>query len=771
MRADCLGFFWEELPKVKEPKAEEKYLAPPPLWEAGNYLPYLEEARAFNIPLMSDMDIVMAHGQKDTFFYDIECYVNYFLIGFKSQKTGRVCYWEKQGDGPWSDDPNKLIWILKNILIVGFNNKRYDDPLATLAISGEPTQTLKLASNQIIQENLVPWLFYKTWNLEPIEEMDTIDIMDVAPLNGSLKAYAGRAGAPKMQDLPYHHETVLTPDQVSVVRWYWANDLQNTQILYELLGKELELRGQMSEEYGVDLRSKSDAQIAEAVIGHELKKLTGSKPVKPNIPPGTCYSYKVPPYLKFQTPLMQRLLRIVENTRFVVNEFGGVDMPSTLASLKVEIGDSKYSIGIGGLHSNEKKQCVIPGPNSSLEDVDVESYYPRIILNLGLYPQHLGRPFLKVLERIVVRRLEAKHTGNTKVANSLKIVINGTFGKLGSKYSIFYSPDLLIQVTLTGQLSLLMLIEALEMQNIHIVSANTDGIVVHCRKDQEPLRDLIIDWWQRVTRFKMEATKYKLIASRDVNNYFAIKAKPEKDGSFDVKRKGAYAKAGLSKNPVTTICNDAVALYLANGTPVEKTIRECTDLNKFVSVRKVKGGAVHVVYNDMGEHTSAENMEKHLLDTGWKPYYGDTMIHKDWIEKQLPYDRMAISKEHLLAGPHFAPLPEPMQANPLNLGTGLRWQAPEHLGNPTLQGTAKAYPLARWQPVKAEFLGAMIRWYYSKIPSGQTQRIIYAGTTKRVPKSDGAKPIMEFDGSFPEDIDYDWYIAESNKILREIGYA
>src|SRR3546814_14028970 len=58
-------------------------------------------------------------------------------------------------------------------------------------------------------------------------------------------------------------------------------------------------------------------------------------------------------------------------------------------------------------------------------------------------------------------------SGNKPVADSLKIVINGSFGKFGSKYSILYAPNFLTQTTLTGQLSILLLIEMLEMAGIH----------------------------------------------------------------------------------------------------------------------------------------------------------------------------------------------------------------------------------------------------------------------------------------------------------------
>ena len=71
--------------------------------------------------------------------------------------------------------------------------------------------------------------------------------------------------------------------------------------------------------------------------------------------------------------------------------------------------------------------------------------------------------------------------------NALKVTVNGSFGKFGSPYSVLYSPDLLVQVTVTGQLSLLMLIQWMESQGISVVSANTDGVVVKCPKSKEEL--------------------------------------------------------------------------------------------------------------------------------------------------------------------------------------------------------------------------------------------------------------------------------------------
>ena len=170
--------------------------------------------------------------------------------------------------------------------------------------------------------------------------------------------------------------------------------------------------------------------------------------------------------------------------------------------------------------------------------------------------------------------------------------MNGSFGKFGSKWSILYSPELLIQVTLTGQLALLMLIEAIELAGIAVVSGNTDGIVIRCPRRQAELLNSVVADWEARTGLNTEETEYRAIYSRDVNNYIALKP----DGSFKVK--GAFAFDGLHKNPSNMICNDAVLNYLTLNLDVEDTVMACDDVRRFVTIRQVKGGGV----TDHGEY-------------------------------------------------------------------------------------------------------------------------------------------------------------------------
>lgn len=668
MRPDALGFFWRDEPVVKVVKEKIKRTPPKQFWREAGYLPGLEEALAFRVHVMDDYELLAARERRERLIFDCEVYSNYFLCAFTSLVTGHVAYVEMSDEEP-ELNINRLGWILTNFTIVGFNSHNYDIPMCSLALGGKSCEQIKAASDRIIIEELRPSDVLRANKVKGLKEVDHIDLIEVAPLQASLKIYGGRLHTPRMQDLPFHHMTKLTFEQRAIVRWYCINDLTQTAFLHEACKEELQLREEMSREYSVDLRSKSDAQIAEAVIAHELERLNGRRAEKPIIDPGTFYRYHVPSFIQFRTPLMNYALDVIRNAPFIVAEHGSIEMPPAVGKLKLQIADNVYRMGIGGLHSSETTAVHIADADTVIVDRDVTSYYPEIIRRLQLYPIHLGRNFLKVYSGIVDTRVQAKRDGKKSTANMLKIVVNGTFGKLGSKWSIFYSPDLLIQVTITGQLSLLMLIERAELAGFKVISANTDGVVIKAKTARRPELEAIIKQWEQDTGFLTEETEYSAYYGRDVNNYIAVK-KPDKDGKVGTKNKGAYANPWndpkpsvmrLHKNPTNTVCIDAVEALLTRNVPVADTIHACKDIRKFVCVRKVKGGAV-----------------------------------KD-----------------------------------------------------------------------DQYLGGSVRWYYA---TNQTGEIIYASSGNKVPRSDGAKPCLELPAQFPDDIDYAWYIAETDKILRDIGY-
>ncbi|MEL4071680.1 hypothetical protein WKW50_16165 [Ochrobactrum sp. GPK 3] len=659
---------------------------------------------------------------KSVYFCDTEIYKNYLLIGGEKAGNGNVQSVEVVGEKSRLSKQDRL-WLrdfMRKNRIVGFNLFGFDNPIIYGAIAGLTVGDLKRLADDIIVGGMKPWEVEDEWGFEVPRKLDHIDLIEVAPGSASLKIYNGRMHGRRMQDLPIPPHAVLSDTDIETVYDYWKNDLSATKLLYENLSEQLALRSEMSKIYGIDLRSKSDAQLAEAVIKQQVTKLLGEKPKKPTIHRGMKIRYRAPDYIRFENDDLNRILDMIEEWDFRLSEGGKILMPDFLSEAHIRIGESTYRMGVGGLHSSEKRARHVADENTVLLDVDVASYYPRIILNLGLFPKHLGKAFLRVYRSIVDRRLKAKDAAKQlkkemgeleariaqangpselmqerlaelkadwhreNVANEGgKIMINGSFGKLGSIYSILCSHDLLLTVTLTGQLSLLMLISWLEKAGIPVVSGNTDGIVIKCPKNRIDEMRAIVKKWEKLTRFETEETNYAAIYNRDVNSYIAVKT----DGS--VKRKGGYAKSGLEEkvNPSNDICAEAIAQYIAKGVPISKTIRECRDIRQFVTVRNVKGGAV----------------------------YGVAPVEFERFGKR---------------------------------------------GQPLKPGV-------KYDASKAYYLGKAVRFYRSTKSIGALH---YQENLNKVPLSDGCVPLMELPDQFPDDVDFAAYVREAREMLVEIGY-
>jgi hypothetical protein len=553
-------------------------------------------------------------------------------------------------------DKKSLLDVMNTNLTGSFNGNGFDLYILEYALRGATNAQLKKLCNAIITDPRASWMVAKDFNVGITFGWDHIDIMQVPIGQASLKIYAGRLNAPKLQNLPIPPDKVLTRAEADKIKKYCVIDLDDTELLFKDMGEQLKIRIAMSEQYGMDLRSKSDAQIAESVIKSELNNLTGKDYRRPS-QRVVSVEYKDPKIINFKTRELRTILSKLIGQHFKISTGGQVVAPNWIVDQLIKINGAYYQMGIGGLHSCEKQQYIVATPNTSLFEIDAKSFYPFIIMQQKLAPPSMGEPFLMVYKPIIDRRLCAKKDGDYVTAETLKIVVNGSFGKFGSKWSSLYAPNLLIQTTITGQLALLMLIERLELERIKVVSANTDGIVVHCAKSREHDVSRITKQWELETTFQLDRTDYLKMGSRDVNNYIAIKT----DGS--AKGKGIFAPRSVGKNPEFLIVYDAVTAFISNGTAISKTIRQSYDITRFVAVRTVTGGAVY----------------------------------------------------------------------------------------------------------EGEQLGKAIRYYYSHKAGDEPIR--YFKNNNKVPKSDGARPLMDMPKHFPYDVNFEKYEELANDVLKVIGYA
>ena len=653
-------------------------------------------------------------------FYDTECFPNYWLLKFRPKGGGAYGFRLRAGQAFDLVTAARIRLLFEAYCSVSFNGNYYDVPMITAALSGYTAEQLKWLNDRIIVEKVKPWeLGLPEWS-----PADHIDIMEVIPGAGSQKQYAGRIHCKTMRDLPYDPGHYVTEAEIVEVDTYCENDLAVLEALFDALQPQIHQREALGKRYGLDLRSKSDAQVAEAVLKRRCEQATGRRIYKPEIDWNLAFRYKVPPFISYASPQLQRALELVQQSIFQLDVKGTVAMPPQLDGLEIKLGGSVYKMGIGGLHSQEKCRTIRSNETHVLRDVDVASYYPNLMVNAGAWPPALGEQFIEEFNAIKIERLAAKKlqgelkaSGDTSskryveaktINEGSKIQINGTFGKTGSPYSILFAPEMLIQTTMTGQLSLLMLIEWHELYQIPVVSANTDGIVTYCPRNLVPVSDALISEWEKRTGLEMEKTEYLALHSKDVNNYIAIKT-PD-----DVKRKGEYAKAGLveKKNPDVEICADAVAEFLAKGVPVLYTISACRDITKFVTIQKVNGGGVKMWGEGPRKGARVMDMVGTLAANGW-------------------------TKE------------------------GRKWRKGDSV---TDAATAYQSCFAQQTP---EYLGKVVRWYYSTQAPGP---IVYASNGNTVSLSYGARPCMTLPDEFPDDIDYAWYVGKAEAMLRDVGY-
>jgi hypothetical protein len=277
-------------------------------------------------------------------------------------------------------------------------------------------------------------------------------------------------------------------------------------------------------------------------------------------------------YVAFQTPELQQFLKHVKKQVFTMTD----DFKESL-----EFYGNTYTFAKGGLHTENKPKIFEADEENIIVDWDVSSYYPAIIINNGRYPQHLGPSFLRGYRQMFNKRLELKPLAKKDkkikgIVGALKLAVNSVYGKSSDMQNWIYDRQLTMFTTITGELSLLMLIEAYELAGIHVISANTDGVTIMVNKCYIDKMNEINKWWMELTSYELERTDYQKIIFSTVNDYLAIKT----DG--EIKKKGDFlTDFELHKNKSARIVPIALEHYYVNDVPVADTIRNHTNIFDF----------------------------------------------------------------------------------------------------------------------------------------------------------------------------------------------
>ena len=414
---------------------------------------------------------------------------------------------------------------------------------------------------------------------------------------------------------------------------YNLNDVFIVCEISRLYIEEIKLRYTISNAYEVNVLNSSRSDMADKLFIKFYSEFSNLKPFqwrgKRTERTKMAFKKVIFDNIKFKTPELQSFLeeiRPIVLTRVSKSEF----------ERKVTIGNTIYTVATGGLHSEDKPR-ILRSKENEYEYVhyDISSFYPSLMVAYRIAPEHLDEGvFTKLVDYFRTTRIKAKHSeedlvdGIPKevVAEALKIVINSIYGKFGYEYGDIYDRMCTLKTTINGQLFILMLCEELELNNIPVVSANTDGIVVKLKLDKKDLFKEITTNWENYTMLSADSEEYNAYVCRDINNYIA----QEINGKIDYKgdlNPNMY-KENLAKGYNAPIVAKAVVEYFINKKPVIETLYECNDILDFCKTQNI-GKKFDALYIDTkGEHNIQRNVRFYVSNRGGQ-------LFKKTIDKKL----------------------------------------------------------------------------------------------------------------------------------------
>lgn len=585
---------------------------------------------------------------KIVYVYDIEVFQNIFHCSVKNTETNNIYKFEiserknqlrelvkffKQVDKyiTWGDYYTTNINIPANVIFCGYNNLHYDNPIINYIIEYEdklmqyniPTicssifnlsKTITTSS----EDNIDAWKHwkYQIW-------FDTFDILTMLysnKLRVGLKEIQVTMQYPNVQEFVCDWTKPLPLEDFDSMIDYNINDIESTSELLNRCKKDVDLRIAIEDEYGVRVLSKDGVNIGMKILTQKYLEKTGLtwQDIKDLRSPMSVIPLKdvILPFIKYDSPILQRVLEDMKNQIVSPGRKGYEN--------KFVFNNLRYSVGVGGIHSVNSPEIIIPRDDEMLIDIDVASLYPSMLIEYEFYPKHLGKEFLEVYKQIKDERIEAKHNGDKVKNETLKLALNGLSGNLQNEHNFCYSPFAVMQIRINGQLLLLMLAEKLTQIGCRIVQANTDGLFVLLKKDIYSKVNSICREWEQLTKLTLEEDRFKAMYQYAINDYFAI----TEDNK--VKEKGMFiTTVKLGKGLTPKIIPKAVISFFKDGIPVEDTIKNCTDIRDFLMSEKT-GKQWHVEY--MNEERQRTNRFYASTNGGylWKWKYSNDSDAKSY---------------------------------------------------------------------------------------------------------------------------------------------
>ena len=385
-------------------------------------------------------------------------------------------------------------------------------------------------------------------------------------------------------DMPIHHTTEVTTEQIPEIIRYCINDVKSTKQIMFLCKDQIDLRRQLTDEYGIDLYSASEPRISKELFLLFLSKQTGIK--KYELRQMRTNRLKITvrdiilPYIEFKTATFQNLLKKFQDVVIYPGETKGGFKYS------VRYKGVQTDFGLGGVHGARSTKVYEANEEMIIMTSDVTSFYPNLAIRNKWAPAHLPKEeFCNLYEWFFEERKKIPKKDPKNYV--YKIILNSTYGLSNDENSFLYDPEFTMRITINGQLSLTMLYEMIceEIPNALPLMQNTDGLETMIPKQYEDKYMEICRRWEKLTNLQLEHDKYSKIILGDVNNYIAI----TEDGKSKCKGRFEFANLAMHKNKSFLVIPKAIHAYFVDGIKPEDYIKSNTNIFDFCGGVKIKG--------------------------------------------------------------------------------------------------------------------------------------------------------------------------------------
>lgn len=311
---------------------------------------------------------------KTVLVYDIESFPNLFTCSILNSENNKLITYEISED---KNDLGKIVALfqLKEFYFCGFNNKSYDDVLINYLIIRfddlrykpifEITWLIKSMSDKIIKEPVANWIDYKHAYL--FNSFDLMTMSFSAKNRVGLKELEVTMGFPNVMEYEGDFSKNVPIDIKDKVIEYNQNDVLATGELLNLKKNDIELRLKLNEKYKINVLSKDNVNMGMEILKKEYLEKTNKTwdDIKDLKTPCQLAPFKniIFDFIQYTTPPLQKLL---EKLKKISIDPNNKDFREVF-----EIGGVVHNISLGGLHSINNAEIIIPNEDELLIDYDV----------------------------------------------------------------------------------------------------------------------------------------------------------------------------------------------------------------------------------------------------------------------------------------------------------------------------------------------------------------------------------------------------------------